>query len=173
VHNQGADAVLTNHSLQLPTGCGWGVDGVRVPDAEIGNFTTWFYRVCQALSQHQTTANGFQISAIVTLNLNALGNNVTAAHYYIFMYPEFGVVAQSGPDQLGRALYKAPVFDHWWVQAPAMQNHFVSIETITNNPLRLYRDTRIWAANNKQVVVMTVDGLHPTMHGILGLLGVI
>src|SRR5690348_12771134 len=99
VNNQQADAVLTAHNLQLPNGCAWGVDGVRVPSAQVNCFTTWFYNVCEALSKYQAESNGFQVTAVTTPNLNALGVNVTAAHYYIFMYPEFGVVPQSGPDQ--------------------------------------------------------------------------
>lgn len=155
--NQAAStAVINDPNLALPHGYVWDELGVHVPRPGAMN-RDWFYRVVLAASVRQATHAGYTVGAsrIATLN----GFAPAATGYYVFMYPEFGLQADQSHARPGTALYKPPLYDHWWLQVPAGAGHSVSLDTVTGNSLRIFRDSRIWATQNVDVVVLTVNGL--------------
>jgi hypothetical protein len=165
-------AIITDANNHPPAGCTWDVHGVHVPNATSEQtYRTWFERVVQAITVREATYHGYTVNNAAWVTLNTWAP--TRTNYYVCMYPEFGLQQDQSFAQPGHRLYKAPMYDHWWLQVPAGAGHSVSLDTVTNNPLRIFRDTHIWANSPVRVLVLTVDGILASHHAKLEVLGVL
>mgnify|MGYP007020569864 CR=1 FL=1 len=164
---EGASTTIINDANNRPpAGYTWDVHGVHVPNAaQEQDYRTWFERVVQAATVREATYHGYTVAASAWVTLNAWAPVCT--NYYVCMFPEFGTQAQQDNAQPGHRLYKAPMYDHWWLQVPAGAGHYVSLDTVTGNTLRIFRDTHIWANQAARVLVLTVNGISSSHHAKL------
>lgn len=165
-------AIINDPNNRPPPGCTWDIHGVHVPNAMNEQvYRTWFERVVEAVSVREATYHGYTVANSAWVTLNAWVP--TRTNYYVCMFPEFGLQQDQASALANHRLYKAPMYDHWWLQVPAGQGRYVSLDTVTGNRLRIFRDSHIWANNAFRVLVMTVNGILSSHHAKLESMGLL
>ncbi|KFA90644.1 hypothetical protein [Archangium violaceum] len=165
-------AIINDANLRPPAGYTWNEHGVHVPNtSDVATYRTWFNQVVQAVSVREATYHGYTVLNSTWVALNTFVPVRT--NYYVCMFPEFGLQYDQSYALANHRLYKPPMYDHWWLQVPAGAGHYVSLDTVTNNSLRIFRDSHIWANQAHQVLVMNVNGIldsHQAKLEVMGLL---
>ena len=168
--NDATSTGVLNGLPALPVGCVAHAQGIAVRNDVTGAYSTWFNNIVSALTRRQAEYAGFTVSAVAVDNLNNLGG-LDLGQYYLFMIPEYGPVNNAQNVPASSAVYYAPMYDHWWLQVPAGNGHYVTIDTVTGNPLRLHYDSRPWNGANARVVKCTVNGIPDIVKNMLEMLG--
>ena len=168
--NDATSTGVLNGLPALPQGCVAHAQGIAVNNNAVAAYSAWFDTIVSALTRRQAEYAGFTVHAIAVDNLNNLGG-LNLTQYYLFMIPEYGPVNNAQNVPPNSAVFHPPMYDHWWPQVPAGNGHYVTIDTITGNPLRLHYDSRPWNGLNLRVVRCTVNGIPDIVKNMLEMMG--